>query len=394
VGIILLTIKLQQAWTTPIERLPRLDKPERSHAVGAWVLAAVGVVLLILAVVIVVTRLARESREAESVRRELQAHAERVRLTAEQAGLAAAGGLKVHFGRVIETLIATADADDQGWGFFDLETDKPFKPPFPLTFLPNQGPAFVELTPELKEWIKARGVDLLLHLGETNWDMMTLGMQEEFAGQLNEWKTISPEKVIGIFAKKDADHLVRDEVPASSFGHSYRGEYGAVTAFRTRRNAMGVYQIQGMGNINRRAVGIRYRLVLETLELPGARLRELQLKENEGSLPTAEAETKRKLTQAKMEYLRYLALGVVVFAEKKNGSLPKDLRESFSYPGTDAPPGFLPDLFELVCQGRISEIKDAAHTIMIREKDPVKTWDGQWMKCYAFADRHVPARPG
>jgi len=164
-------------------------------------------------------------------------------------------------GPVIETLIATADAGDQGLVFFDMETGKSFKPPFPLTFQPNQGPAFVELTPELKEWIKARGVDLLLHLGETNWDMMTLGMQEEFAGQLNEWDATSREKIVGLFAKEDVDHLVRDEVPASSFGHSYRGEYGSVTAFRTSRNTMGVYQIQGMGNINRRGVGLRYKLV-------------------------------------------------------------------------------------------------------------------------------------
>jgi hypothetical protein len=160
-------------------------------------------------------------------------------------------------------------------------------------------------------------------------------------------------------------------------------------AFRTRSNTMGVYQFRGLGNSTRRGVGIRYKLVLEAVELSAARLRELQLKEHEGSLPTAEAETKIKLTQAKMEYLKHLALGVVMFAEKNNGTLPKDLRESFSYPGTDVPPGFLPDLFELVCQGRMSEIKNAAHTIIIREKDPVKTWDRQWMKCYAFADGHV-----
>ena len=183
-----------------------------------------------------------------------------------------------HFGRVIETLIATADAYDHGWGFFNLERGKSFKPPFPLTFQPNQGPAFVELTPELKEWIKASRVDFLVHLGEKTWDMMTLEMQEEFAGQLNEWKTIPPEKVIGVFAKKDAAHLVRDEVPAASFGHSYRGEYGAVTAFRTRSNTMGVYQIQGMGNINRRGVGIRYKLVQDWLaknENPGSLLPEI-----------------------------------------------------------------------------------------------------------------------
>jgi hypothetical protein len=104
-------------------------------------------------------------------------------------------------------------------------------------------------------------VDLLLHLGEKTWDMMTLEMQEGFAGQLNEWETISPEKVVGVFAKKDADHLVRDEVPASTSGQSYRDGFGSFAAFRTRSNTMGVYQLQGMGNSNRRGVGIRYKVV-------------------------------------------------------------------------------------------------------------------------------------
>ena len=167
------------------------------------------------------------------------------------------------FGPVIERVIATPDADDQGLVFFDVETGKSFKPPFPLTFHPNQGPAFVELTPELKQWIKARDVDVLLHLGEKTWDLMTLQMQEDFAGQLNEWETISPDKVIGVFAKKDADHLVRDEVPASSFGHSYRDGFGSFNAFRTRSNTMGVYQFEGVDNSTRRGVGIRYKLVQE-----------------------------------------------------------------------------------------------------------------------------------
>ena len=98
-------------------------------------------------------------------------------------------------------------------------------------------------------------------------------------GQLNEWEPISPAKVIEIFAKKDAEHLVRDEVAASSFEHNYpdEGSFNAVwppssssglkmpfKAFRTRSNTMGVYQLQGMGNINRRGVGIRYKVVQTT----------------------------------------------------------------------------------------------------------------------------------
>ena len=165
------------------------------------------------------------------------------------------------FGPVIGRVIATPDGDDQGLVFLDMETGKSFKPPFPLTFHPNQGPAFVELTPELKQWIKARDVDVLLHLGEKTWDMMTLEMQEGFAGQLNEWETISPDKVIGVFAKKDADHLVRDAVPASSVGQSYRDGFSSFNAFRTRSNTMGVYQFRGLGNSTRCGVGLRYKLV-------------------------------------------------------------------------------------------------------------------------------------
>jgi serine/threonine protein kinase len=168
------------------------------------------------------------------------------------------------FGPVIERVIAMPDADDQGLVFFDMETGKSFKPPFPLTFHPNQGPAFVELTPELSQWIKARDMDILLHLGEKTWDMMTLEMQEGFAGQFNEWETISPEKVIAVFAQKDADHLVRDEVPASSFGNSYRDEFGSFNAFRTRSDTMGVYQFEGVDNTTRRGVGMRYKLVQAT----------------------------------------------------------------------------------------------------------------------------------
>jgi serine/threonine protein kinase len=165
------------------------------------------------------------------------------------------------FGPVIERVIATPDADDQGLVFFDMETGKSFKPPFPMTFHPNQGPAFVELTPELKQWIKARGVDVLLHLGEKTWDLMTLEMQEDFAGQLNEWETIAAEKVVGLFAKKDAEHLVRDQVPASRFGHGYHDGFGSFNAFRTRSNTIGVYQFEGVDNRTRRGVSLRYKVV-------------------------------------------------------------------------------------------------------------------------------------
>jgi predicted Ser/Thr protein kinase len=165
------------------------------------------------------------------------------------------------FGPVIERVIAAPDADDQGLVFFDLETGKSVKPPFPLMFHPNQGPAFVELTPELKQWIKARDVDLLLHLGEKTWDMMTLEMQERFAGKVKEWETVSADKVMEVFAKKDAEHVV--------LGHSYGNRFGSFNAFRTRTNTMGVYQFEGVDNATRRGARLRYKLVRPPTSSPG-----------------------------------------------------------------------------------------------------------------------------
>ena len=70
VGFLLLAIKLRQSWTTPIEKLPVLDGPERPHTVWPWIGAAVGMVLLVPIVLIVAFGLTRYSARVESVSRE------------------------------------------------------------------------------------------------------------------------------------------------------------------------------------------------------------------------------------------------------------------------------------------------------------------------------------
>jgi hypothetical protein len=174
------------------------------------------------------------------------------------------------FGPVIEKVISTADADGRGLVFFDLETGETARPPFPLALRPGKGPAFVDLTLELTEWIRAQDMDLLLHLGDKGWDMMTLDMQQDFAGQLDEWETVSTAAVVALFARQDAAGQVRDAVPAASFGHGYRDGFGAFDAFRTRNNTMGVYQFEGVANSTRRGVSLRYKLVrIPALATPG-----------------------------------------------------------------------------------------------------------------------------
>ncbi len=104
----------------------------------------------------------------------------------------------------------------------------------------------------------------------------------------------------------------------------------------------------------------------------------------------AQAEAKQNL-QAKLNYMRHLAEGILMFAEKNNGLMPKDLAQSFSVQASVASPPFPHQTFEVACQGLMQEIKDPSQTILIREREAVRTPDGQWVKCYAFVDAHVEA---
>ena len=67
VGFLLLTIRLRQAWTAPIEKLPVLDGPERPHTAWPWIGAAVGIVLLVPIVLIAAFGLTRDSARVKTV---------------------------------------------------------------------------------------------------------------------------------------------------------------------------------------------------------------------------------------------------------------------------------------------------------------------------------------
>ena len=134
VGFILLTIKLRQAWTAPTEKLPVLDGPERPHTVWPWIVAAVGMVLLVPIVLIAAFGLTRDSarvKTVETVGQEAQA--------AHRARLAAAEGRKGHSGPVIERVVVGADRatlEGQGRPGFSLvlslgDTTNRWECPFP-----------------------------------------------------------------------------------------------------------------------------------------------------------------------------------------------------------------------------------------------------------------------
>jgi hypothetical protein len=182
-----------------------------------------------------------------------------VRYPDDLAGLIEAARPQGGFGPILERSILSENADAHGLVFYRFKDNKVVKPPFSLTLRPNQFD-FVELTPELQEWIKSEGADVLFHLESESWAMMTLEMQEGFVGQAAEWNTVSAAKATTLFAAKDARGLVRREVPASSLGHGYSG-FSSVKAFRTRDNLIGVYQHRSIKDDFGRGVMIRYKLV-------------------------------------------------------------------------------------------------------------------------------------
>ncbi len=256
---------LHHAWAQPLERLPRLDATTPSGDNGGNAVVAPTVVLLLGSGVLLLvgigsllhayTRLYRSPAPLPPLAPALAPPA-----LAPPSAPARNAITAWRFGPVVEKVIGTENADDQGLVFFDMENGQSRRPPFALKLFPSRAPAFVDITPELQQWIRAQDVDLLLLLGEKTWSMMALEMQEDFAGQLSEWATASAAKVVAGFAAKDAKGQVRDTVPASSSGRSYSDGFGSFNAFRTRSNTMGVYQFEGLANSTRRGVSLRYKL--------------------------------------------------------------------------------------------------------------------------------------
>ena len=171
------------------------------------------------------------------------------------------GETSASFGPVNERIITTDEADDQGLVFFQMQTGKVMKPPFRLK-LTNSLPHVVELTPELKQWIRANDMDLLFYLDKKGIWRMNLEMVENVAFQLSDWATVTPDKASAALARADAMNTVQPFVPASEGVRNYSPpQFGAFAAFRTRNKTIGVYQFTGVQADTRRGVRIRYKLI-------------------------------------------------------------------------------------------------------------------------------------
>jgi len=163
------------------------------------------------------------------------------------------------FGPVIERVIATPDADDQGFAFFSLQTGKSLKPPFTLS-QSVFGSTWAGLAPELQQWIRTNDVDVLLHLDDQRWGLRSLEMDEQPLGPPDQWERVTADSVAAAFRRGYTAYAEKLLGGPFITATDSRDRFNPCTAFRTRRNAMGMWQVAGMSTTPR-GVKIRYKLL-------------------------------------------------------------------------------------------------------------------------------------
>jgi prepilin-type processing-associated H-X9-DG protein len=99
---------------------------------------------------------------------------------------------------------------------------------------------------------------------------------------------------------------------------------------------------------------------------------------------TAETDPERAATVAKMNTAKQLMLGIHMYAADNANQLPASFEQMSPY----FPSPIDTNQFEVVIQGSLNAITNAAETIALRERQPVLL-NGVRMKTYGFADGHV-----
>jgi RNA polymerase sigma factor (sigma-70 family) len=120
-----------------------------------------------------------------------------------------------------------------------------------------------------------------------------------------------------------------------------------------------------------------------------------QNKEPKPDVLTPEEEEAKRQGIARLKYTRRWLLAFVMSANDNDGKLPADFaqaQELFNNakndPDDSNDDGLSPEQFEIVCAGKIEEVKKPAETILIREKAEHPAPGGGFFKAYGFVDGH------
>jgi serine/threonine protein kinase len=163
------------------------------------------------------------------------------------------------FGPEQGRFISAEVADIDGCVFFSFTGNETTHKAKRLKLSPAQLP-FAEITPELEVFIKQRKLDFLLQLTEPDLRIMTLGMEEDYIAQPNDWHQVTADQAREVFRKKDRQGLVAGR---TSFIRDYVSTWSSVQAFRTQEGRVGIYQYHGMKipHANQKGLNLRWKFV-------------------------------------------------------------------------------------------------------------------------------------
>jgi hypothetical protein len=102
--------------------------------------------------------------------------------------------------------------------------------------------------------------------------------------------------------------------------------------------------------------------------------------------PEPEADPERRFAIERLNQSRQLVLGLLMYAEDNQHTLPSDLNSISNYLGEAASANL--HVFELVLQGAITNVAAPSTTIAVRSLTPFES-KGNRMKAYGFADGHA-----
>lgn len=89
-----------------------------------------------------------------------------------------------------------------------------------------------------------------------------------------------------------------------------------------------------------------------------------------------------------------LVLQLIMYASDHQDQYPTNINDTTNYWNNADGPMTFQNQFDLVFQGPVSNVTDAANTIAVRGKEP---WlqNGKWVKAYGFVDGHsvIMAQP-
>jgi RNA polymerase sigma factor (sigma-70 family) len=96
----------------------------------------------------------------------------------------------------------------------------------------------------------------------------------------------------------------------------------------------------------------------------------------------------KQMALEKLGNAKQICLGVIMYANDHQNQLPTDFSQLTSYFTNASDAMNYNNQFEIVTQGSITNLSNAATTIAVRERQP---WlgKGKWLKAYGFADGHA-----